>query len=727
MEAGWETWVSMEQNPYFHVKIQDGMYKTCNQESYYRTKFPDPDFSFDVSNQKVQANIDEFGTVKNLTFFHGNYLMESKPGVWTAKDFVQEHQLSLTIELDGISVPLAENRSSITADLAGNLYPRVTHDLGDCRITLLAAAPVTDQGSLSCLLYCFAVQNTSGRKRCITVHLPPLYNKKYSDTRNVLIELFGEAENRSISRQLDDGQWIYDAVILADPNQYQVLEQIREKSLSGWLEQTKNFFISRLGTLTIEQEPITGMLLERAYMQAYGAFAMSGDGQLLGSSWGTYPVTPHIWNKDMYYSCLPSAFTDPDWCRKCILWFHRYGIKYKGTKFRGGIFHSLSNSLSLILLSGAYYDASGDTAFFKDHAELYADMKKILQTVISSRKEGEPHLYSTTWISDAYALGKYHTGTNICVYRGLRALARIGREVFNQQDYADMLEQEAEYVRHDIEGHMTVEGNWGEQYIEGIQSLEKGEQEWSDTAPYKKEFLDQGLIFLTDVIHEDKICLRMHDGEESDTTLMAYYGYQDFKSEKLHNYGHFAASKDNPTYSPLSKGIKWGNESGATFPGYMSLLLAADSRESWSGKEGYFTELKRLADLDGSWWWWPYKVGAQTGDVVRMNSCGKCGWASGIFVVLLTSCFLGIRFDAVKKTLTVCPCDFMGPFEWKGIRFGNHRFNISLKEQEGEKKLTVTNLNPYTIKLNVQLTSYSEKTEVSSMDTVYIAKKERND
>lgn len=46
-------------------------------------------FSFEVSNQKVQANLDEFGTIRHITFFHGNYLMESKPGVWGAKDFVR--------------------------------------------------------------------------------------------------------------------------------------------------------------------------------------------------------------------------------------------------------------------------------------------------------------------------------------------------------------------------------------------------------------------------------------------------------------------------------------------------------------------------------------------------------------------------------------------------------------------------------------------------------------
>ena len=70
-------------------------------------------------------------------------------------------------------------------------------------------------------------------------------------------------------------------------------------------------------------------------------------------------------------------------------------------------------------------------------------MKAILQTVLESREENEPYLYRTTWISDAYALGKYHTGTNLCVYRSFMALARIAEEVFGEKSYAEMLRSEA--------------------------------------------------------------------------------------------------------------------------------------------------------------------------------------------------------------------------------------------------------------------------------------------
>lgn len=62
----------------------------------------------------------------------------------------------------------------------------------------------------------------------------------------------------------------------------------------------------------------------------------------------------------MYYSSLPFTLTEIELYKKCILCFAGYGVKYKGTKFEGGIIHSLSNSLSVIMLSGAFYEYFGE-------------------------------------------------------------------------------------------------------------------------------------------------------------------------------------------------------------------------------------------------------------------------------------------------------------------------------------------------------------------------------
>ena len=128
------------------------------------------------------------------------------------------------------------------------------------------------------------------------------------------------------------------------------------------------------------------------------------------------------------------------------------------------------------------------------------------------------------------------------------------------------LENEAQAIKNDIEKYMTVETNGHRIFLEGIASLDLDAKEHMSDECYRKEMLDQGLQFLTDVNHDGTITLRMHDGEESDTTLLNYYGYE--AGDRTTHYGQFSSSDENPTYSCLSRGIKWGNQSGATFPGY---------------------------------------------------------------------------------------------------------------------------------------------------------------
>lgn len=54
--------------------------------------------------------------------------------------------------------------------------------------------------------------------------------------------------------------------------------------------------------------------------------------------------------------------------------------------------------------------------------------------------------------------------------------------------------------------------------------------------------------FLEGVISDGKINLLMHDGEESDTTLMPFYGYQRYDAPSVRNYAKFTTSFENPTY-----------------------------------------------------------------------------------------------------------------------------------------------------------------------------------
>jgi len=124
--------------------------------------------------------------------------------------------------------------------------------------------------------------------------------------------------------------------------------------------------------------------------------------------------------------------------------------------------------------------------------------------------------------------------------------------------------------------------------------------------------------------------------------------------------------------------------------------------ESMNGEEGYLRELKRLADLDGSWWWWPYQLNCKRGDVVRMNSCGKCSWASGTFATLFVTQILGIQYNALAKTLYFRPFSPSGSFKWENLMYGYSKFDLSF-EKDDEVSIRITNKNEDLVEAFVEI------------------------
>lgn len=94
---------------------------------------------------------------------------------------------------------------------------------------------------------------------------------------------------------------------------------------------------------------------------------------------------------------------------------------------------------------------------------------------------------------------------------------------------------------------------------------------------------------------------------------------------------------------------------------------------------------------------WLYKIGAQTGDVVRMNSCGKCGWGAGIFFILFITEFLGIEYDAPKAVFRIHPKRFIGGFYWKNMRIGNARFDISVRYEHHMAEFSMKNRSTFPV------------------------------
>ena len=212
---------------------------------------------------------------------------------------------------------------------------------------------------------------------------------------------------------------------------------------------------------------------------------------------------------------------------------------------------------------------------------------------------------------------------------------------------------------------------------------------------------------------------RTSDGEESDTTLMPCYGFVPYNEPAYLNYMRFSMSTNNAQYSPGVFGIEWGGYNACTAPGFNKGLCAATDADSLFGAHGYYTEIQNKLDADGSLWWHTFNRNADEATARPMRGEGKSGWFSGVHTEVFVSRFLGITYDAPKRTLRFAPQPMIGAFEWNAFPMGNDRFGVSFQPFEAGAQARVKNSsrNPVTLDIMLPVPDASCKLAVNGQIT----------
>jgi hypothetical protein len=436
--------------------------------------------------------------------------------------------------------------------------------------------------------------------------------------------------------------------------------QICERGSIAWLRETLSYWRRVTGDFSMATDPFTAELFVRATVLSLQSAAFDDKGNVAGVLYGTYPFKGGDNFRDFYYAILAASQRDPALLRLFIPWFARYATRPADSKFPGGISHSLGNTLNAVMLAGLYYDSSADVEFFRSHPKLVQTLTGLLEQVIASRKPDGPWLFASRYVSDGKSLGDYHSGSNVCAWRSFKAWARILEQTGGDSAAARRYRRIADRIKADLDQHNIIDGPFGRQYIEGTDA--------DGTVP-----------------------VMIHDGEESDTTLMPFYGYCERDDPVYQNYMRFAASTHNVAFNVETRGIEWENYgptakvkpqgwlvARATFPGYLTALAGCSSPESLRGRDGYLTELRRLTDVNGIWWWWPYGVEAKYGQNVRREPCAS-GWAEGEFSVLFAANFLGLVYDAPRREFHFSPLTAVGDFAWYDFPIGSDHFSVSCR------------------------------------------------
>jgi hypothetical protein len=407
-------------------------------------------------------------------------------------------------------------------------------------------------------------------------------------------------------------------------------------------------------------------------LQALQSIGMSESGKIAGSNWGSFPATRQIWMKDCFYSCLPFTTLDPLLAQKIILWFDEFGVRQKGEAVPGGISHSISLSVAGPLLAALYYDHTGDKVFFRKHPELRRRWTHLLDELVATRRDADVYLFPTHFISDGPVEGDYHAGSNIAVWRALQGVSRLLTEVYDAPEEAKKYAQIAEKVRSALLSRTVIQGPFGPQFIEAT-------------------------------FRDGRTPPMISDGEESDTTLAPFYGLLANDDPIYLNSMRFAASPQNIGYNPALHALKWFGVP-STAPGYNKAVAAGLDHEALFGEHGSYSEFRRVTDADGSVWWWSYGGDGSPayGKVLRaFSGIGKSGWAAGVHSALFPSRFLGVSYDAPKRTLHFAPASAIGAFEWKGFPSSGHRFDLSFAPSDSGVSLTIANPNSHPVHLDI--------------------------
>lgn len=687
---------------FFWIERRSGKYRMGDPASDFSRDLDLEHLTFDISNTKALANVGVQGAIRNLTIYRDSYRATSHPrgwsGVWTAKDTSSFGPYAYTVRLGNEAFDLAAVDWDFRTGLLDNIFPitELYDPGGRMTIRLLTYAPVSADGSqrLRGIIYGIQLENTSGAALKGVIVLPRPFADHREMRGNTPWHLFDPYEfeigigdapafHPEVPFELQNHEAVWVPTILYMPGE-PTIDQVNARGSAGWLDESWGYYRGVLGRLETPGEPYLAEFYERQLMQALQSIGMSGTGKLAGTNWGSYPVTRQIWSKDAYYSCLPITLLDPSLAPKIIEWFEEFGVRHPGNIVAGGVNHSLSLSVASVVLAGYYYAQTGDKRFFLDHPEFEAKWHKLLQEVLDSRVERGIWLFPSRFISDGALECDYHTGSNVVAWKALKAYARLLEEVYGKPDRAREYAAAAESVRAAILAKTVIEGPFGPQFIEGV--------------------------------HRDRRPpLMISDGEESDTTLMPFYGFLQYDNPAYLNYMHFSMTEHNRLYHPGARAITWDGSPEtpldkrvvSTAPGYMKGIAFGATNSMLFGDPGYYTEVRKVTDADGSVWWWPYgdstaTPGFRYGKVIR-GVPGKSGWFAGVHTAVFLSRFLGISYDAPSVTLRFAPFFPSGDFSWTDFPAGNDRFSLSYHTSKGAVHVTLTNLNPHPASLEATL------------------------
>lgn len=638
--------------------------------SRFRRLDADLSLYYNLGNNAVSASVTPRGAIHRAQIFTG--LCEARvahlPGVWHGYHYINFCQdLTFALRLgDAVTEIAAQGLRQDTTLILG-AFPLTRVRIGELDVRQFVMAPLHEGQRLRALLIGLYIETCAEVAGALVI--PPARRGQAYGSHDpagfaefVLLDGWElTAEGCAFVARAGEPAYIPTLWVMAqDRDEFERnREQAATLDSQKLIVETLDHFAGKGGEFRVaDMLPGIGALYRRAIHAQLITPFRDRDGQPLGSSWGSDASEcdeNYIWMMDTFYNYLSAGLFAPELLLDGVRFFCFRSLP--GAKAKAfwraagklppndGCTHSLGNAVAPIVLAGRYYDLTGDGAILREwtaqdpdsgaEVALDARFERLLADLLATRQADEPHLFRSQWLSDGPARGTYHTGSNMLAWYALRVAARLFGEVFDKESQAAQYAAFAARMREDIYRHCTIVHRGQAMFNEG-----------AETPP-------------------------LHDGEESGSTIAPCLGFCEPDDPLLLRYKRFSCTPDNPLWDAVAEGIRWGDEA-ITMPGFISQLAAADFDAALSAT---LHKLCGLADVDGEWWWWPMRPGSR--EVLRAHKVGKCGWATGVFLLHFVHTLLGVRWDAPTRRLTLKPFVPWDNYRYAGLRLGSLELDIA--------------------------------------------------
>ncbi|WP_416517542.1 hypothetical protein [Bifidobacterium asteroides] len=592
-------------------------------------RYNDYPFCVDVSNNRLLASLDRSAFVRRAVVGVGSQDARGSdaPGVYTKKQLAYfDGRCGLRMSIDGR--PLQQP----SLNFEKGVVPVFCFCRHDVEVILRVFVPADYETKVSAVFLLAEVRNQSDSSHTLDIELDceESCQSKWPDLAIDVTLITKDNPERSGSCQvsLDAGQMIQIGCICRFavdvlPSPPVVTLEEMDCALGKVLES-----VGSQGVLEVPEEPWVGEELTRAAELARQSVLQLADGEVIGSFWGSnVNPKPDVWMRDFSYTAIGLVDTNPWLAYRCARYLcaasapgEQWGTAEEGQAGESSYRHSLGNAcMGAVVLSMIYRRYGYD--FVNQPDSVIVDYLHQLAGCMIADRPDRGLLYATRFISDGLSRGDFHTGSNMLAWRAADALIEDFHALF-ENSTIETLSSIRSQLMETIETLCVGSFGQGEQFVEGAYAN-------GDLVP-------------------------IHDAEESDLALASVYGFTKRDDCRIINHMYWAHSIGNPYYARVSGGIDFWDfdgSNGVSYPGYLCLLKRTRNREDLRHA---FAAIRRTTDLDGSFWWWPFKHDELDANRIK-RGLGKCGWGGGEFVSLMLHDILGIQADAKTSSVSFAP------------------------------------------------------------------------